>query len=202
MNSIAKSPALFAALLAGTLVLSGCAGEPAPPPEPPLAGASIGGEFELLNTAGETVRFSDFEGQYRIVYFGYAFCPDVCPTDVQRTIQGLDQFAKDQPQLAKRIQPIFISVDPERDSPDVIDEFTGAFSDDLIGLTGSEAQLKEAAQTFGVYFRKLEPSPEGTYLVDHARTVYLFGPGGEPIALLPADEGADAVTRELSKWVV
>jgi protein SCO1/2 len=203
MNTIAKPPLALSALAAAALALAlgGCGEISAPAPEPPLAGAAIGGAFELTDTAGERVRWADFEGRYRIVYFGYAFCPDVCPTDVQRTIQGLDQFAQDQPERAARIQPIFISVDPARDTPEVIAEFTRAFSDDLIGLTGTEAEVAAVAKTFGVPFRKQPADEDGYYLVDHARTVFLFGPAGEPLALLPADQGADAVATELAKWV-
>ncbi|MGB3710298.1 MAG: SCO family protein [Erythrobacter sp.] len=171
------------------------------PGEPPLAGATIGGDFELVNSSGETVRWDDFEGRYRIVYFGYAYCPDVCPTDMQRTIQGLNQFAEQAPARAEQVQPIFVSVDPERDTPEVLREFTGAFSEDLIGLTGTPEQVKAAADTFGVAYQKGAETSSGGYLVGHTNIVYLFGPEGEPIATLPVDLGADAVTDELAKWV-
>ena len=202
MNSKSKSPRLMTALAAAAaLALSACGGPAAPPAEPPLAGATIGGEFELLNTAGETMRWADFDGSYRIVYFGYAFCPDACPTDVQRTIQGLNEFGDQAPERAAKVQPIFISVDPDRDTPEVIDEFTAAFSKDLIGLTGTEAQLQAAAKTFAASYKKLPPSEDGAYLIDHTRTVLLFGPQGAPLAPLPAQEGAGAVAQELAKWV-
>jgi len=171
------------------------------PLEPPLAGADIGGEFELTDTDGQTVRWSDFDGQYRIVYFGYAYCPDVCPTDMQRTVQGLDQFAENHPDRAAEIRPLFITIDPERDTPEVVEEFTTAFSEDVIGLTGTPEQIKAAADAFRIYYRKGEETAGGGYLVDHLNIVYLFGPSGEPVAILPADEGADAVTEELDKWV-
>lgn len=197
MNTAAKP-----LLIALSLALAACgASEPATPVDPPLKGATIGGDFELLDTSGKTVRWADFAGRYRIVYFGYAYCPDICPTDVQRTIQGLDQFADAEPERAAKVQPIFITIDPERDTPDVVDQFTSAFSDELIGLTGSPEQIKETAAKFGVYYVKGEESEGGGYLMDHSRVVLLFGPDGEPLALLPSDEGADAVTRELAKWV-
>ena len=171
------------------------------PGEPPLYGATIGGEFELTGTDGETVRWSDFNGQYRIVYFGYAYCPDACPTDVQRTMQGFTQFERAAPERAAKVQPIFISVDPERDTAEVVDEFTNAFSERLIGLTGTEEQIAEAANAFGVYYVKFEPNESGAYLMDHSRIAFLFGPDGEPITMLPHDEGADAVQAELAQWV-
>lgn len=168
---------------------------------PPLAGADIGGEFELLNSAGDTVRWSDFDGQYRIVYFGYAYCPDVCPTDMQRTTQGLNQFTDAAPARAAKVQPIFITIDPERDTREVVEEFTTAFSDDVVGLTGTPEQTRAAADAFKVYYEKGEETANGGYLVNHTNITYLFGPAGDPIATLPTDEGADAVTAELDKWV-
>lgn len=183
------------------LMLSACAAEVAAPVEPPLAGADIGGEFELTNTSGETMNWADFDGKYRIVYFGYAFCPDVCPTDMQRMTQGLNQFAENAPDLADKIQPIFITIDPERDTIAVVDEFTNAFSDDVIGLTGSPEQVRAAADAFRVYYERGEDAPGGSYLMNHSNIVYLFDPEGRPMAMLPTDEGADAVTAELAKWV-
>ncbi len=173
----------------------------APPEQPPLEGADIGGEFTLTSSTGETVRWSDFAGQYRIVYFGFAYCPDVCPTDVQRFTQGLRMFAEDSPELAANVQPIFITVDPERDTPEVVGEFTSAFSDDLIGLTGTPEQIKEAGDAFRIYYAKGEEQPGGGYLIDHTNITYLFGPEGEPLATLPTDLGAKAVADELGKWV-
>ena len=169
--------------------------------EPPLAGADIGGEFELTSSAGKTVRWSDFKGKYRIVYFGYAYCPDICPTDVQRMTQGLKQFAKDQPDLAKQIAPIFITVDPERDTPEVVGEFTSAFSDALIGLTGTPEQIAAAAKAFRVAYSRGQELDNGGYLMDHQTITFLFDPDGNPLSMLPTDQGADAVEQEIAKWV-
>ena len=170
-------------------------------PDWPLAGATIGGPFELVNSSGETVKWDDFSGKYRMVYFGFTFCPDICPTDVQRMMQGYNKFRAAAPELAAQIAPIFISVDPERDTPEVVGEFTAAFSEDLIGLTGTPEQVKQAADNFRVFYARGEDTPGGGYLVDHSAIVYLFGPDGEPIATLPTDLGADAVAAELAKWV-
>ncbi len=184
------------------LVLAGCsAAAPEPQAEPPLAGADIGGPFELVGSEGETVRWSDFDGQYRIVYFGFTYCPDICPTDTQRMAQGLEMFAEKRPEQAAKIQPIFISIDPARDTPEVVSEYAAAFSDRLIGLTGSEEQVKAAADAFRVYYTRGEDTPGGGYLMDHSSIVYLFGPEGEPLATLPTDQGAESVAAELDKWV-
>ena len=200
MNRINKPYPVFALLIAGALALGAC--NPATPAaEPPLAGAAIGGDFALTDSAGGTVRWSDFKGKYRVVYFGYTYCPDVCPTDMQRVTQGLKLLKAKDPALAAGIQPIFITIDPERDTPKVVGEFTAAFSPDIIGLTGTPEQIAAAAKAFKVFFAKGETVEGGGYLMDHSNIVYLFGPDGAPLATLPTDQGGDAVAAELAKWV-
>ncbi len=200
MNRINKPSAAVCLAFWAALALSGC-GAATPAEEPPLAGAAIGGDFTLVNKAGAEVRWGDFAGKYRVVYFGYTYCPDVCPTDMQRVAQGLKVLKGQDAAKADKIVPIFISVDPERDTPAVVGEFAAAFSPDIIGLTGTPAQVDAAAKAFKVYHGKGETQPGGGYLVDHSNVVYLFGPAGEPIATLPVDKGADAVAAELSRWV-
>ncbi len=183
--------------------LIGCNQAPPQPPldQAPLYGSAIKGGFTLTSEDSQTVSWDDFDGKYRIVYFGYAYCPDYCPTDVQRFSAGLKKYAEEHPDLASQIQPIFISVDPERDTPEVLTEFTDAFSSDLIGLTGTPEQLEEAAGNFFVQFSRGETTEGGGYLMDHSTVTYLFGPTGDPIATLPTDQGPDAVAAELAKWV-
>ena len=190
----------LAALALPFALVAACAG-PTQQQPPPLAGADIGGPFELIDKAGQTVRWSDFDGRYRIVYFGYTYCPDVCPTEMARTIRGLKAYAAEHPDAAGRIVPIFITVDPERDTPAKVGEFAAAFSPDVIGLTGSRAQVDAAKDTFRVFASRGETAPGGGYLVDHSSVVYLFGPDGKPLATLPSDEGPEAVAAELDKWV-
>jgi protein SCO1/2 len=200
MNRINNPSAVRLVAIAAALALAGCGGA-APQAEPPLAGAAIGGDFALSNSRGETVRWGDFAGKYRIVYFGYAFCPDVCPTDMQRVAQGLRVLKGEDPAKAAKIAAMFITVDPERDTPKVVGEFTAAFSPDIVGLTGTPDQIAAAAKAFKVFYQKGETTPGGGYLVDHSNIAYLFGPQGEPLATLPTDKGADAVAAELDKWV-
>jgi protein SCO1/2 len=200
MNRINKPSATFALLIAGALALAGC-NAAAPGAEPPLAGAAIGGDFALTASDGRTVQWDDFAGKYRVVYFGYAFCPDICPTDMQRVAQGLKVLKASDPAKAAKIQPIFITIDPERDTPQVVGEFAAAFSPDIIGLTGTPDQIAATAKAFKVFYAKGEVVEGGGYLVDHSAITYLFGPEGEPLATLPTDQGADAVAAELDKWV-
>jgi protein SCO1/2 len=168
---------------------------------PPLAGASIGGPFTLTDSAGKTVHWSDFDGKYRIVYFGYTYCPDVCPLDMQHLMQGFAIYKRKHPELAAQIVPMFISVDPERDTPKVVGEFTHAFSDDLLGLTGTPDEIARTAKEFAVYYEKGKPNAEGGYLVDHSTQAFLMGRNGEPIALIPVDQNPPAVAQSLEKWV-
>ncbi|MDE2404914.1 MAG: SCO family protein [Sphingomonadales bacterium] len=198
MNRGAMTKRIAVAL---ALFLAAC--KPAPsgdPGQPPLAGAAIGGEFALVDKAGKPVHWSDFAGRYRVVYFGYTFCPDACPTDVAVTIKGLTLFAKDHPAQAARVQPIFISIDPARDTPAVVGQFAAAFSPRLLGLTGTPAQVDKAAKAFAVYYARGKDTAGG-YLMDHSRVVYLMGPNGQPIDMLPADKGPQAVAATLAKWV-
>lgn len=200
MNRINKSYPTLSLMIAGALALAGC-NAVAPAAEPPLAGAAIGGDFALTASDGRTVRWNDFAGRYRVVYFGYAFCPDICPTDMQRVAQGLKVLQASDPGTAAKIQPIFITIDPERDTPQVVGEFAAAFSPDIIGLTGTPDQIAATARAFKVFYAKGDAVPGGGYLVDHSNIVYLFGPEGKPLATLPVDQGADAVAAELRKWV-
>lgn len=194
----------LATVLAGlSLPLAGCNSQGASE-QAPLAGAAIGGPFELIDKTGRTVRWSDFAGKYRIVYFGYTFCPDACPMDVGIAMRGLALYAKQHPALAEQVQPIFITIDPERDTPARVGEFAEAFSPRLLGLTGSPARIDAAAKAFAAYHARGQSTPGG-YLMDHSRVAYLMGRQGEPIAMLPVDKGpADgprAVAEELAKWV-
>ncbi|MGX7953392.1 SCO family protein [Tsuneonella sp. HG249] len=189
------------AALPALLALAACGFQSAPEETPPLAGASIGGDFTLVDQADKPRKWADFRGKYATVYFGYTYCPDVCPTDMQRTAQGLRQFAEAEPELAAKVQQIFISVDPTRDTPEVIGEFASAFGKDIVALTGTPEQVEAAAKTFKVFHSKGNVEDNGAYLVDHSNVTYLFDPQGKPLATLPADQGAGAVAQELAKWV-
>ncbi len=184
-------------------MLAAC-GAPAsdtPQETPALYGSDVVGGFDLVDSAGNKVTDADFLGKYQMVYFGYAYCPDVCPFDVQRMIAGYNQFAETNPDLAGDVQPIFITVDPERDTPQVLDEFTANFSDKLIGLTGSPEAIEAAAANYFASYSKLEPDENGNYLMSHTNMGYLVDREGQPMALLPVDETADAVAAELDRWV-
>ena len=195
MNRRAMHKLFLAAL--GALSLSACGPGPAQQlAGTDLTGSAITGSFALVDQNSRPVRAEQFAGKYRIVYFGYTFCPDVCPVDVAVMMRGFDRFAKADPARAAKVQPIFITIDPERDSPAVVGEFAANFSPRLLGLSGSRAQIDAAIAAFRVYAVKGQQSTGG-YLMDHSRHAYLLGPDGRPIEVLPVDKGAEAVTRDL-----
>jgi len=170
------------------------------PAQPPLAGARIGGPFALIDGDGRPRTDRDFAGKWRIMYFGYTFCPDVCPTDVAAIGAAVKQIEASDPKLGAQIVPIFVTVDPARDTPAVVKQFTAAFHPRMVGLTGSQAAIDAAKKAYAVYAQKGAGSAGG-YMMDHSRTSYLMAPDGSPVAILPADQGADAVAAELKRWV-
>lgn len=169
--------------------------------EPPLAGAKIGGSFTLTNQDGGKTSDSDMAGQYRIMYFGYSYCPDVCPVDLQAVMQGLAVAEKTDPELAKKIQPIFVTIDPERDQPEQLKQYVSAFHPRLIGLTGSVDEIADVAKKFLIIYNRREVEGMSEYLMDHSRQAYLFGPQGEPLAMLPYDGTPEEVATEIQRWV-
>ncbi len=189
------------ALLLAAASLSCCNSPSSAPDRPPLAGASIGGPFTLTDQDGDVVTDRQFKGQYRIMYFGYTFCPDVCPTDMQNVGAGLRLLEKSDPVKAAMVTPIFVTVDPERDTPSVLKQFVRNFHPRMIGLTGSQPVLEKVDKEYAVYHAKGDPSPGGGYLVNHTRQAYLMGPAGQPIALVPVDENPKAVAESLERWI-
>ena len=188
--------------LAALLALAACGQTVQPRSEPPLAGARIGGPFALIDQNGRTVTDRSFAGKYRLMYFGYTFCPDVCPLDMANVGAGLKLLEKSRPALAAQVVPVFVTVDPERDTPAVLKQFTVAFHPRMVGLTGSPDAVAAAAKAYAVYAKKGATSAGGGYLMDHTRQVYLMDPEGKPMALVPAEQGPQAVADEVAKWVV
>ncbi|TNJ45503.1 SCO family protein [Phaeobacter sp. B1627] len=132
---------------------------------------SIGGPFELINAAGETVTDKDVITEPSILYFGYTFCPDVCPLDTSRNAEAVDVLAE----RGYSTTPVFISIDPERDTPEVVGDFAYNLHEKMIGLTGSAEQVKAASQAYKTYY-KAQDGDEDYYLVDHTTMSYLVLP--------------------------
>lgn len=171
---------------------------------PPLEGATMGGPFTLTDQDGRRVSDTDFAGKYRLIYFGYTFCPDVCPTDLAMIGAAMRRLESSDPDVAAKVQPIFVSVDPARDTPAVLKRYVAAFHPRLIGLTGSEEEIARVAREYAVYYHREPPQPGAApdqYLVDHSRMAVLYGPDSKPIAIMPEDQGPDGIVQELKRWV-
>ena len=185
--------------LCAMLLLAGCG--QAPVPVPPLAGARIGGPFALIDQDGRAVTQRSFAGRYLIVYFGYTFCPDACPTAMAAIGAGLKQVAATDPARAAKVTPVFITVDPARDTPPVLKQFVTAFHPRAVGLTGSPAAIDAVAKEYGVAHSVGPKAADGGYLVQHSGAAYLMGPDGQPIALAGTEGGAAAVAHTIEQWV-
>ncbi len=135
---------------------------------------SIGGPFELVDHKGQVARDSDFRGAYLLVMFGYTFCPDICPTELQVMTEAMEQLGQE----AAKVQPLIITVDPERDTVAIMADYVENFHPALIGLTGSKAQVKAAAKAYHVFFAKTPLDEDGDYFMDHSAFIYLMGPDG------------------------
>jgi protein SCO1/2 len=132
----------------------------------------LGGPFELLNKDGETVTDKDVITEPTLLYFGYTFCPDVCPFDNARNVEAVDVLAE----RGLSVTPVFISIDPERDTPEVVGDFASNLHDRMIGLTGSMEQVRAASKAYRTYFKKEENGDPEYYLVDHSTFTYLVLP--------------------------
>lgn len=182
-----------------SLALAGCSAAPATPP--PLAGAKIGAPFSLTDPDGRTVTDTSFAGKYRIMYFGYTFCPDVCPTTAQTIGAAMRALDKSDPAVSAKVVPVFVTVDPTRDTPKVVGQFAHAFYPRFVGLTGNPQAIADVARAYGVYASKGKATANGGYLVDHSNAAYLMDPDNKPIALLPTDQGVEATADEIKRWV-
>ena len=167
-------------------------------PAPVQQAAAIGGPFTLIDGAGKTVTDRNFRGKFMLVYFGYTFCPDVCPTTLNDVGQAMEKLGG----AADRLQPLFITVDPGRDTPEVVRQYAAAFSPRLQGLTGTVEQVAQVAKEYRVYYapHKTGPAP-GDYTMDHSSILYVMDPAGQFLGVIRADEGPDALAADLKKFL-
>jgi protein SCO1/2 len=155
--------------------------------------ATIGGPFSLTDAAGATVTEAEAITGPTLVYFGYAFCPDICPTDLSRNAIAAETLAGD----GLDIGQVFITIDPERDTPEVIGGFTGSIDPKLLGLTGSAEAIKTAADAYRVFYRKAGDDPE-FYLMDHSTFTYLMAPEAGFLEFYPSDMTPEALAESAS----
>lgn len=148
----------------------------------------IGGAFALKDQTGKIRTDADFRGQLMLVYFGFTYCPDICPTDLQQIGLAMEQLGDD----AKSVQPLFVTLDPERDTVENLAQYVPLFHPRLLGLTGSIKDVSQAADAYKVYYKRVSTgSKPDDYTVDHSAFIYLIGRDGKYLGFFPP--GTDAV---------
>ena len=162
---------------------------------------SIGGPFELVDHNGETRRYSDFDGRYRLIYFGYTYCPDICPATLLTMTEALDQLTESAPSLAGKVVPLFVTVDPERDTVEALKVYAEHFHPDMVALTGSAEQIASAAKAFRVFYRKAESDAASDYLMDHSSYVFLMDTEGTYLSHFSHDSTAAHMAAKLKDLV-
>lgn len=153
------------------LLLSGCSADTSPCGTKGDPAVPVGGAFDLVDHRGNPVDETDFQGRYLLVYFGFTFCPDICPTELQAISTALDLLGD----KASKIQPLFITVDPDRDNVEAMADYIGNFHPALTGLTGTPKQIKRVAEAYRVYYAKAAlPDAPGGYTMNHTSFIYVM----------------------------
>jgi len=185
---------LIVAASAVAILSTGC-GPGASPPKfksTDITGSGIGGELAMPDFTGKMRSLSEFEGKVVLVFFGYTQCPDVCPTTLTEAAEALKILGP----KAKDVQVIFITVDPERDTPELLAQYVPAFHPSFIGLRGDAAQLDRVAKLFKIYYAK-SPSPGGDYTMDHSAAKFVFDKQGRIRLLVQHAAGPDVLAHDL-----
>ncbi len=159
----------------------------------PFVTREPGGAFILTDHTGLPFTQNKLKGQPTLIYFGYTFCPDICPTHLVDTMQALDRLGP----LGRKIQPIFISIDPERDTVELLKGYVTHFSDTMIGLTGTPEQVAQAAKVFGASYRKVDAKSGDSYQMDHSALSYLMDRDGNFLTVVPPNIGPDAMAAKI-----
>jgi len=161
--------------------------------------AAVGGPFSLLDPNGQTVNDTDFRGRHMLVYFGFTYCPAICPTRLQVMSGAMDALGE----KAAQVQPLFITIDPERDTPEVMGAYIQQFHPDLIGLTGTKEQIHAVAQEeYKVYYAKVDDQGSaGGYTMDHLDAIFLMGPDGEFVTFFPPGTLPEQIAARIEQTI-
>lgn len=160
-------------------------------------GGSIGGAYTLIDQNGETVTDKTFADNYKLVYFGFTYCPAICPTELAKMSSALAQMGT----AARAIQPIFITIDPERDTQSVMKEYVGLYDERLIGLTGTPEQVKQAAAAYKVYYAKAEDPAASDYTMDHSSYIYFMSPDDTLLHIFRTEDTAEGMAHIMQAWL-
>ncbi|HUY69206.1 MAG TPA: SCO family protein [Alphaproteobacteria bacterium] len=158
---------------------------------------AIGGPFTLTDQDGKTVSDTDFRGKFLLVYFGYTYCPDLCPTGLSGIAHVLDTLGSE----AKKVQTLFITIDPARDTPAKLKQYVESFHPGIMGLTGTPEQIAAVAKEYKVYYAKGEVVEGHDYIMDHSNLIYLMGPGGTFLTSFPDDADPDGMAVAVRRFM-
>jgi cytochrome oxidase Cu insertion factor (SCO1/SenC/PrrC family) len=157
----------------------------------------VGGPFALTDHVGRRRTEADFRGKLLLIYFGYMFCPDICPTDLQAMGSAIDRLGPS----GDSVQPLFITLDPERDTPDQLADYVTAFHPRLVGLTGSEGEIKSVARAYKVYYTRATDPRTTDYILNHSAFIYLVDVDGKYLGFFPPGTTADRMIEVLRPQV-
>jgi protein SCO1/2 len=183
------------------LVIRDLVGNGGPPGQVVATGtAAVGAPFTLTGHHGAPVSSADYRGRFMLIYFGYTFCPDVCPTELQDMGLAIDALGAD----GEQVQPIFITVDPERDIVEVLADYAPAFHPRLMALTGSPEEIAAVAKAFRVYYAKAkaaDDAPPDEYFMDHSSLIFLMGPDGAYLTHFPFGTSVEALAKGIGNFL-
>ena len=183
---------LSVVLLSSLLWLAGCSDHPAAFRGSDISGTKLGQQWKLIDMNGQARDQSSFAGKVQLVFFGFAQCPDICPTSLSELSEAMKLLGPD----ADRVQVLLVTVDPERDTPEILRKYLSAFDPRFIGLTGTPEQVRLAASSFKAFYSKV-PRPGGDYTMDHSASFYLLDRKGEARVLLSNNVGAAAIAHDI-----
>ena len=161
-----------------------------------IAGLKIGGAFTLTDHNGEKVTEQSYPEQYKLIYFGFTYCPAICPTELQKMRQAVKGLPEE---MAARVQPLFITTDPERDTVAVMKDYVSLFDPRLVGLTGTVPQVNHIKKGFRIFAVKVQDEDAQDYTMDHSSFTYLMSPDGELVAMYRVKDTADFMMKDIKK---
>ncbi len=160
----------------------------------PMAGIDMGGPFSLSDHTGKAVTEKDYEGRYKLIYFGFTFCPAICPTELQKITQTMNTLP---PDLAAKITPLFITLDPERDTVDVMSKYVALFDPRLIGLTGTTAQIDDIKKNYRIFASKVQDEGMSDYTIDHSTFIYLMSQDNKALSIYRLEDTPDYMAQDI-----
>ena len=158
----------------------------------------VGGPFSLTDETGATLTNEDLEVRYMLVFFGYTYCPDVCPTTLTVMTQALDML---DPKVAEQVEPVFITIDPARDTSKALGAYSEHFHDKIHYLTGTQEQIASVAKAYRMFYQKVESEDFSDYLMDHSTITYLMGPDGRYVSHFGFNAAPEDIAKDLTKRI-